>query len=110
MTSTCNCPIDLCQLSFPAFSSPEPLGLICNERPRDQETTGSGDENGFPPHWTPSLNTPPTKEASENPEVNPEVECKAVLSGKGGISYKYSYEIPFTSERHSILHIRPVCQ
>ena len=27
------------------FSSPEPLGLICN-RPRDQETTGSGDENG----------------------------------------------------------------
>ena len=33
-----------------SFSSPEPLGLICNEhlvsRPRDQETTGSGDENG----------------------------------------------------------------
>ena len=36
------------------FSSPELLGLICNEpvaeplvsRPRDQETTGSGDENG----------------------------------------------------------------
>ena len=34
-----------------AFSSPEPLGLICNRpvtlvsRPRDQETTGSGDEN-----------------------------------------------------------------
>ena len=31
------------------FSSPEPLGLICNEplvsRPRDQETTGSGIEN-----------------------------------------------------------------
>ena len=27
-----------------SFSSPEPLGLICN-RPRDQETTGSGDEN-----------------------------------------------------------------
>ena len=27
------------------FSSPEPLGLICN-RPRDQETTSSGDENG----------------------------------------------------------------
>ena len=34
------------------FSSPEPLGLICNRpveplvsRPRDQETTGSGDEN-----------------------------------------------------------------
>ena len=31
------------------FSSPEPLGLICNEplvsRPRDQETTGSGVEN-----------------------------------------------------------------
>ena len=26
------------------FSSPEPLGLICNQ-PRDQETTGSGDEN-----------------------------------------------------------------
>ena len=26
------------------FSSPEPLALICN-RPRDQETTGSGDEN-----------------------------------------------------------------
>ena len=83
MTSTCNCPIDLCQLSFPAFSSPEPLGLICNERPRDQETTGSGDENGFPPHWTPSLKTPLINEASENPEVNPEVECKAVLSGKG---------------------------
>ena len=34
-----------------SFSSPEPLGLICNEhlvsRPRDQETTGSGDENGL---------------------------------------------------------------
>ena len=30
------------------FSSPEPLGLICvNSRPRDQETTGSGDENGY---------------------------------------------------------------
>ena len=35
------------------FSSPEPLGLICNppvslprDLPRDQETTGSGDENG----------------------------------------------------------------
>ena len=28
------------------FSSPEPLGLICNRpRLRDQETTGSGDEN-----------------------------------------------------------------
>ena len=27
-----------------SFSSPEPLALICN-RPRDQETTGSGDEN-----------------------------------------------------------------
>ena len=31
------------------FSSPEPLGLICNRpvisRPRDQDTTGSGDEN-----------------------------------------------------------------
>ena len=28
------------------FSSPEPLGLICDRpRPRDQETTGSGDEN-----------------------------------------------------------------
>ena len=34
------------------FSSPEPLGLICNEkveplvsRPRDQETAGSEDEN-----------------------------------------------------------------
>ena len=26
------------------FSSPEPLGLICN-RPRDQETKGSGEEN-----------------------------------------------------------------
>ena len=34
-----------------SFSSPEPLGLICNEhlvsRPRDQETSGSGDENGL---------------------------------------------------------------
>ena len=30
-----------------AFSSPEPLGLICNlvSRPRDQETTGSGEGN-----------------------------------------------------------------
>ena len=29
------------------FLSTDPLGLICNEpRPRDQETTGSGDENG----------------------------------------------------------------
>ena len=27
------------------FSSPEPLGLICS-RPRDQETTGYGDQNG----------------------------------------------------------------
>ena len=31
------------------FLSPEPLGLICNRpvisRPRDQDTTGSGDEN-----------------------------------------------------------------
>ena len=26
------------------FSSPEPFGLICSE-PRDQETTGSWDEN-----------------------------------------------------------------
>ena len=26
------------------FSSPKPLGIICNE-PRDQETTGSGDQN-----------------------------------------------------------------
>ena len=69
---------------FSPFSSTEPLDLIRNERPRDQETTGCGDENGFPPHWTPSLNTPLTKEASENPEVNPEVECKTVLSGKGG--------------------------
>ena len=33
-------------LAFSSFSSPEPLGLICN-RPRDQETTGSGDENAF---------------------------------------------------------------
>ena len=36
------------------FLSPEPLGLICNRplvsRPRDQETTGSGDENGCVPH------------------------------------------------------------
>ena len=32
------------------FSSPEPLGLICNRSgPRDQETTGSGDENGTVP-------------------------------------------------------------
>ena len=38
------------------FSSPEPLGLICNRpvaplvsQPRDQETTGSGDENGVRP-------------------------------------------------------------
>ena len=31
-----------------AFSSPEPLGLICN-RPRDQETIGSGDENASAP-------------------------------------------------------------
>ena len=34
-----------------SFSSPEPLGLICKEhlvsRPRDQETMGSGDENGL---------------------------------------------------------------
>ena len=29
-----------------AFLSPEPLGLVCNE-PRDQETMGSGDENGI---------------------------------------------------------------
>ena len=33
-----------------SFSSPEPLRLICNKplvsRPRDQETTGSEDENG----------------------------------------------------------------
>ena len=27
-----------------SFSSPEPLGLICN-RPRDRKTTGFGDEN-----------------------------------------------------------------
>ena len=38
----------------------------------------------LPPHWTPSLKTPLTNEASENPEVNPEVECKVVLSGKRG--------------------------
>ena len=32
------------------FSSPEPLSLICNRRDRrDQETTGSGEENGRPP-------------------------------------------------------------
>ena len=31
----------------PPFSCPEPLSLICNRR--DQETTGSGDENGRPP-------------------------------------------------------------
>ena len=31
----------------PPFSSPGPLSLICNRR--DQETTGSGDENGRPP-------------------------------------------------------------
>ena len=39
---------DVSEASSP-FSSPEPLGLICNEplvsRPRDRETTGSGDEN-----------------------------------------------------------------
>ena len=31
-----------------SFSSPEPLGSICNlvSLPRDQETSGSGDENG----------------------------------------------------------------
>ena len=32
------------ELNLGSFSSPEPLALICN-RPRDQETTGSGDEN-----------------------------------------------------------------
>ena len=35
--------------AHPSFLSPEPLGLICNEplvsRPRDQETTDSGEEN-----------------------------------------------------------------
>ena len=31
----------------PPFSSPEPLSLICNQR--DQETTGSGHENGRRP-------------------------------------------------------------
>ena len=30
-------------LNYP-FTSSEPLGLSCNE-PRDQETTGSGNEN-----------------------------------------------------------------
>jgi len=44
--------ITVANLSLHAFSSPEPLGLICNEpveplvsRPRDQETAGSRDEN-----------------------------------------------------------------
>ena len=60
------------------------------------------------------MNTPLTNEASENPEVNPEVECKAVLSGKGrggGGVYLTSIVMRylFTSERHSILHIRLVC-
>ena len=32
------------ELNLGSFSSPEPLALICN-RPRDQATTGSGDEN-----------------------------------------------------------------
>ena len=36
------------------------------------------------PHWTPSLKTQLTNKASENTEVNPEVECKVVLSGKEG--------------------------
>ena len=35
LSSTQNC----------SFSSPEPLGLICS-KPRDQETTGFGEENG----------------------------------------------------------------
>ena len=42
-----------------AFSSPEPLGLICNRPvcnplvslPRDQETSGSGDENAVSAVW-----------------------------------------------------------
>ena len=42
-----------------AILVPEPLGLICNRPvarplislPRDQETTGSGDENEPPPSW-----------------------------------------------------------
>ena len=41
-------------LAFTSFSFPEPLGLICN-RPRDQETTGSGDENAAePPRLVPT--------------------------------------------------------
>ena len=35
------------------FSSPEPLSLICNRPARDQEMTGSGDEN----EWTPKRTT-----------------------------------------------------
>ena len=42
-------------LAFSSFSSPEPLGLICN-RPRDQETTGSGDENAFSSSRKPGWN------------------------------------------------------
>ena len=41
--------------AHPSFSSPESLGLICNEplvsRPRDQETTGSGEENRNFQQW-----------------------------------------------------------
>ena len=53
--------VPLCQnsspgsLAFSSFSSPEPLGLICN-RPRDQETTGSGDENAFSSSRKPGWN------------------------------------------------------
>ena len=61
-TNKCACSLKRWD-SFSPFSSPEPLGLICNEpveslvsRPRDQETMGSGDENGFSHHcafvWT----------------------------------------------------------
>ena len=44
-TTTLHVYHDCLNISLPvSFSSPEPLGLICN-RPRGQETTGSGDEN-----------------------------------------------------------------
>ena len=50
-----------------AFSSPEPLGLICN-RPRDQETTGSGDENGYFVAKK-SVTIPSTDKNSKSPSV-----------------------------------------
>ena len=41
--------------AHPSFSSPQPLGLICNKllvsRPRDQETRGSGDKNRNFKQW-----------------------------------------------------------